>query len=905
MNDHPWRRLRRAFRLPPTRRRMASAVDDELRFHLEERIEELVAGGLPRDEAVAEARRRFGDADEYRRAMRAIDTEMLRMHRRRALGDALTREVKHATRALARTPAFTMMTFTTLALGLGAATAIFTILDSVVLRPLPYPSGDRLVALSSPVPGIKAAPVWGIARHEQYYFERASRTLQDVGLYRTYSATVMGDGSAHQAEQVPSAEVTANLFGILGIVPERGRLLTANDNRQEQQSVVLLGHGFWQRRFGGDPNIIGKTLDLEGYPLTVVGILPPNAQLPDYKADLWLPVYTYPEMQAISNHVYDAIGKMRPGIDVEDAQRELTLLTARFSEVFPTVYAPRMLAHTGFTTRVVSLRDSVVGDLVTKAIWILFGAVAVVLLIAAANVVNLFLVRGEARRLEVTVRGALGAGLGDLAWYYLTESVVLAAGAALGAVVIAEIALRALLAIAPSSLPRLDEIRLGWTSVLFAVACAIGTGLVLGIVPLLRTRVDLSLLREGGRGATGSRRRLSARNLLVVSQMSLALVLLAAAGLLVRSLRNLRSVQPGFDPRGVMTLALSLPNGRYNGDYRRVAAFYEQLATRARGLPGVTAVGFAGELPLATSELCTSAVIDVPGPSGERGDCVQEIQVTPGYFEALRIPVRGHAPSWPDTNAGGAGAVVSEDFANRFWPDADALGRGVRCCNANGPFYRITGVTGPVRIHGLDRSPGQVVYFPMIPFADRPGIEGMPLYMHMVVRSTPGHELALVPSITRIVNELDPQVPITEIASMDDLVSKSLARRSFTMVLLATAAVLALLLSAVGIYGVISYVVAQRRNEIGIRMALGARAGTVRAMVVGQSLWLAVVGIAIGLAAALAAMRVLGALLFGVRPTDPLVLTGATFVLLALAALASYAPARRASQVDPVEALRS
>ena len=898
--------MKRVFWLPLTRRRLSETIDAELRFHLEERIEELVASGMSRDAATAEARRRLGDLETHRRAMRAIDEETLRMRRRRELGDTFGRELRQATRALARTPGFTAMTVITLALGLGAATAIFAILDAVVLRPLPYPQGDRLVALSSPVPGIKAAPVWGIARHEMFYFERESRTLEDLGLYNTYAATVMGDGNAHRAQQVPSANVTANLFGILGITPERGRLLTADDNRQRQPSVVLLGHGFWERRFSADPAIVGKTIDVEGYPMTIVGVLPPNAQLPDYKVDLWMPVYTYPEMEAISNHTYNAIGMLRPGASVADAQRELTRLTARFPQAFPAVYPHSMMEKIGFTTRVVALRDDVVGDLVTKAIWILFGAVALVLLIAAANVVNLFLVRGESRRLEVTVRGALGASAGDLAWYYLSESLVLATVASLGGIAFAWIGLRALLAAAPSTLPRLDEIHLGWPGVLFAAGGALGAGIVLGVVPLLRTRVDLSLLREGGRGGTSSRRRLAARNLLVVSQMTLALLLLASAGLLVRSLQNLRSVQPGFDPRGVITLGLSLPNERYSRDrdFRIANAFYEQLAARTRALPGVTAVGFGGELPLQSTELCTSAVVDVPGPSGEREDCVQMMQVSPGYFEALRIPLRGHAPDWSETDAAGAGAVVSGAFGNRFWPNAEAIGRGVRCCNANGPFYRITGVTGAVRTHGLDRAPGQVIYFPMLPFAEHPGIEGMPLYMHMVVRTTAGHEFALVPAITRLVNALDPQVPITEIRSMDQLVAASLARRSFTMMLLATAAGLALLLSAVGIYGVISYVVAQRRGEIGIRMALGARAGEVRGLLVRQSLVLAGAGIAIGLVLALATTRVLGSLLFGVSPTDPVVLVAATVVLLLLAALASYAPARRASRVDPAEVMR-
>ncbi|HZI40384.1 MAG TPA: FtsX-like permease family protein, partial [Gemmatimonadaceae bacterium] len=575
----------------------------------------------------------------------------------------------------------------------------------------------------------------------------------------------------------------------------------------------------------------------------------------------------------------------------------------QFPTVFPHVYTPQMMKATRFTTQVKSLRDDVVGTLVTKALWILFGAVSVVLLIAAANVANLFLVRIETRRLEVAVRSAIGASRRDLAWHYLAESLALAGCAALGALAIAWMGLRLLVTLAPSDLPRLDEVHLRWASVAFTIGSALAAGVMLGLLPSMRGTVDLTLLREGGRGATGSRRRLAARNVLVVAQMALALVLLAAAGLLVRSLRNLRDVQPGFDATNVMTMSLALPNGRY-----RTAAlasnFFEQLSSRIRALPGVKAVGFGGALPLESSELCTGAVVDIPGPSGERGDCVQMMQVTPGYFETLRIPVRGRAPDWSETALGGASAVVSGAFADRFWPDRDAIGRGVKCCNGSPPFYRISGITGPVRTHGLDRSPGQVVYFPMIPFATNPGIEGLPIFMRMVVRTSGARTDAVVPAIRRVVTELDPQVPITDVVPMEQLLATSLARRSFTMMLLATAAALALILSAVGIYGVISYVVAQRRGEIGIRMALGARTRQVRGLVVRQSLSLAAVGVAIGLAAAMATTRVLGALLFGVSPTDPLVLAVATVLLMTLAALASYFPARRASQVDPVETLR-
>ena len=895
--------MKRVFWLPLTRRRLSDRVDAELRFHLEERIEELVALGMAREMAEAEARRRLGDLETHRRAMRAIDEEMLGMQRRTDRLDVLAREGKHAIRALLRAPSFTVMTVLTLALGLGAATAIFTILDAVVLRPLPYPNGDRLVALSSPVPGVKASPVWGLARHEMFYFKQQSRTLEDLAVFRTDRATVRGDGSAHEAERVPTAFVSSTLFGVLGIVPERGRLLVPDDNRPELFTVGLLSHGFWLRRFGGDPAIVGKTIDVAGFPVSIVGVLPATAQLPDLEIDLWLPLHVDPAMAPLNNHTYAAIGRLRSGVTAAAAQRELASLTSRFPETFPAVYSDAWMRRTGFTTLVRPLRDEVVGELVTKALWILFGSVAVVLLIAAANVANLFLVRIEARRLEVSVRSALGASRSDLAWHYLAESLALCTAAALGAIGVSWTALRLLVALAPSNLPRLSEVHLGWASAAFCAACALIAGVVLGTLPLARARLDLSLLREGGRGATGSRRRLASRNVLVVSQMALALVLLSAAGLLVRSLRNLRSVQPGFDPTNVLTTSLSLPYASYQS-YAKASAFYEQLTARVRALPGVQAVGLGGALPLEGEEGCTGAVIDKPGPSGERGDCVPMMQVTPGYFEALRIPLRGTAPSWGETNQAGAGAVVSGAFSDRFWPNEGAIGHGVRCCNAQGPFYRITGVTGPVRTNGLDRSPGQVVYFPMIPFAKNPGMEDFPTFMRMVVRTATPETPRIVSAIRRIVTELDPQVPVTDVQPMEALLAKSLARRSFTMMLLATAAGLALVLSAVGIYGVISYVVAQRRGEIGIRIALGARAGAVRRLVVRQSLVLAGAGVVIGLAIALATTRVLGSLLFGVSPTDPLVLAGAALVLVALAAIASYAPARRASRVDPVEALR-
>jgi predicted permease len=893
----------RLFRLPFSRRTLRDDVDAELRFHLEGRVEELIAAGMERPDAEREARARFGDLESHRRQLRAIDEEIQRMRERREIIDSLRREIRHALRALARTPAFTAMTLLTRAIGLGAATAIYAVLDAVVLRPLPYPHGDRLVSLTTPVPGITASPVWGLARHEMYHFARESRTLEAIAVFRGGESTVMGDGGAHQAERARTAEVSASIFGVLGIAPERGRLFTVDDNRVRGYGVAVLGHAYWQRRFGGDPAVVGRTIDLDGFPVTIAGVLPARAQLPDRAVDVWLPLYMPPEMPAISNHVFRSIARLRAGVNVGAAQRELAALTARFPEVFPDVYSARMMATTGFTTAVTPLRDAVVGELVARALWIVFGAVGVVLLIAAANVANLFLVRLDTRRREVALRTALGADRGHLAWYFLSESLLLTLGAAAAAAAVAWAGLRLLVALAPATLPRLDEIGLSWRGIGFCVGCALLAGVVFGSLPLVRNSADLALLREGGRGATRSRGRLAARNVLVVGQVGLALMLLAAAGLLVQSLRNLHAVRPGFDPHDVVTTSLSLPYARYDS-YERVSGFYQQLAARLAALPGVQAVGFGQELPPSVSDGCTTIVVEVPGRPGDRSDCLQMMHVSPGYFAALRIPVRGHAPDWTETAQRTGAMVVSAALAARFWPGEEAIGRGAKCCNATPPFYRITGVTGDVRTHGLDRPPGQVAYFPLLPHAGTQG-QAPPNNMEMVVRSAGADIGSLVPAIRRAVAALDPQVAVGRMEPMEAVLARSLARRSFTMVLLGIAAAMAVLLSAVGIYGVISYVVAQRRGEIGIRLALGADAGRVRALVVSQSLALALAGVLLGLGGAVLTTRLLGALLFGVSPTDPVVLAVATAAVIALGAAASYAPARRASRVDPAEALRA
>jgi predicted permease len=897
--------MRRVFRLPESRARARRALDDELLFHLEGRIDELVAQGMSRPDAEAEARRLFGNIDVHRNATLAIDDQILQGHRRMDFLDTVARELRHAARSLARSRGFTAAAIVTLGLGIGAATAIFTMLDAVVLRPLPFANADRLVELTSPVPKFKGDTLWGLARHEAYYFKDNSRSIEDIGVYQNTEVTIGGDGGDHPAERARAAMASAGLFRVLGITPLLGRNIVLDDNRADPPNVLVLGESYWRRRFGSDPSLVGRVIDVEGFPMTVVGVLPASAQLPDLQVDVWYPAETYPEQPAYNNHTWGAIARLRPGFTAADAQRELAPLTARLPELYPNAEPPRFVQNTGFYTQVRPLRDVVVGEVMTRALWILFGSVLVVLFIAAANLSSLFLVRVDARRRETAVRAALGADRSHLAAQLLAESVLIAVGAGFLGVVLAQLGLHLLLRMAPTSLPRLSEVHLGAASIAFAAAGALVVAIVLGLLPLVGSSLlDLALLRDGARGVTVSRRRHLIRGTLVVSQVALSLVLITAAGLMVRSFRNLRSVQPGFEANGVLAMTIAVPGQRYGRSTVMTSAFYEQLVARVQQLPGVTVAGVSEKIPLRDSNLCTGVNIQVPESNGVTGDCPSATLVSPGYFEAMGIHVEGEPLTWSGMDAHDGRMVVSRAFADlHHWSGRDAIGKGM---NFQGykAWYRVSGVAADVLADGFDKPPVSIVYFPMLPIPNA-GLWGAPTQANLVVRTRSANAMALAPAITRIVSELEPAAATANATLMSTLVAKSMARRTFTMMLLGIAAAMALLLSVIGLYGVLSYVVGQRRGEIAIRMALGAQVAQVGRMVVGQSLQLAALGVAIGVIAALASMHVLQSLLFGVKPTDPMLLVLSAVLLLAVAVAAGWLPARRAASIDPADALRA
>lgn len=901
--DNGWNRLRRVFRLPATSRRLRDELDEELRFHLEGRIEDIMEReGLTHTEAEREATRRFGDYQAYRSETRSIDETMLGRRNRMELLDTIRRETGHAFFALRRTPAFSLIALVTLALGLGATTTIFTVLDRVVLRPLPYAHADRLVHIGTLWPKVKMGEEFGISKGQYFYFKNNSSAFENVGLYDQSTLPIPGDGD-HPAERVSVIFASASLFDVLGIRAEKGRQFIAKDNLEGNRSVAMISRSYWARRFGSDPAIIGKRLPLgANRSLEIVGVLPPSGNVPDYKGDIWIPNSLDPSAPPQNEHTHHAIGLLKPGVAAGAASADVRRLQDAFATLYPNVYSG-FTERVGFTMNVTSMRDAILGPTISRALWIIFAAVGVVLLIAAANVANLFLVRIDARRREMAVRSALGASKGHLAIHYLTESILLSLVAGVCAVALGYALLHAVLVFAPQSLPRLDEVHFDAMGVAFCLTSALLFGIVFGLLPLGASALDLSALREGGRGMLGSRNRELARRVLVVSQVCMAVVLLTAAALMVKSFSNLRRVKPGFDPTGVQTMTVVLPFATYQ-DYPQVVQFFRDLSERVAVLPGVKAVGYTDGVPLDGGTGCTLAAMDAGKNAPADAQCMPMIYVSPGYFAAMGIPVSGSSTTWSDLDAHIGPVVVSKAFGDRYWPGESAIGHRVLPFNSKRwPWLPVVGVAADVRHDGLQKPPIEAIYLPLLPGPNAPNWNP-PHAMTLVVRAPTIDQGTLATQVRRIAAEIDASVPIANVVSMERVVAHSMAQTSFTMLLLLIASTIAIVLSAVGIYGVIAYVVGQRRSEIGVRMALGAQIGEIARMVVEQSIRLALIGSLLGLALAFATTRLLEALLFEVRPSDPVTLVGTCLVLLLVAVLASAAPARRAAKVNPVEAMR-
>jgi putative ABC transport system permease protein len=814
--------------------------------------------------------------------------------------DALRRRIRHLLRSFARAPGFTAVAVITLAVGIGANAAIFSLINGVLLRPLPYPDSERLVDLSHTAPGI-GLPKFQQSDATYLHYLHENRVFTGVAVYRETPVNLTGEGDP---ERLPAARVTPSLLAVLGVAPERGRGFTEEEGGPASEPVVLLGHDLWVRRFGADPEILGRTIQIDGVGTRVVGVLGASLRFPAPETALWLPLVIDPAHLQAGSFNFDGVARLAPGVTAAAAQADLDRTVATLSEEFPGDLTHELLAKARFANVVTPLKENLVGD-VSRTLWVLLGSVAVILLVACANVANLFLVRAEVRQREVAVRTALGAGRWRVVADFLAESLVLAvAGGAVG-LALAYLGLDLLKALAPWHIPRLAEIDVDSRVLAFTAAVSLGAGLLFGVFPAFRysSSALLASLRDGGRGATAGRRRHLARSLLVVFQVALALVLLVTSGLLVRSFAALRGVDPGFDPRGVLTLRLALPRAGYP-DPAAGARFYGELLARVRALPGVEAAGAVQDLPLGGSQSRQgTAVEDFPRAPDELPFLFPYTVASPGYFAALGIPlVAGRTFERADYEQPSGAVVVSAALAARLWPGGSALGKRLRPGDAgDGGWYTVVGVVGRVRDKRLEEEPSELLYYPLV------GLGGdddwVARNMTLAVR-TAGEPLALADPVRAAVWALDPKLPIAEVRTLAGVVDRAAARPRFTMLLLLLAAGVSLALGAVGLYGVIAYVVSQRRQEIGVRMALGADRRAVANLVVGQGLTVAAVGVVLGLAGAFAVTRLLAALLFAVSPTDPATFALVPVLLLGVAALASYLPARRAAAVEPSEALR-
>ena len=819
----------------------------------------------------------------------------------------ITRSLRHASRRLLAVPGFSTSVILTLALGIGATTAVFSVVNAILLRPLPYHAPDRLMSLSHSV------AISGISQVDQsdatlLFYQRQSRAFMSIAGYRSISVNL---GSpiglrygAPEPERVLAGRVNASFFPMLGVPPLAGRGFIESEDRAGAPPVVVIGERTWRRKYGADPSLVGRAVAIDSVLHEVVGIMPASFHFPTPQTDVWVPLRLDPARTDSASFDYQAVGRLRDGIAPAAAAADLQAALPHVPEAFPGRLTASSLEQIQMRAVVRPLREVVVGD-ISRALWVIFGAAAFVLAAACANVANLFLVRADARRKEVAVRRALGAGGATLALDCLAEGLVLAAVGGTVGVGLALAALSALPALGTGiELARMAEVDLDATVLIASAASTLTAALAVSALPAWRSSRSAvsSVLAQTDRSATTGRERHRARNALIVSQVALALVLLAGSALMARSFITLRAVQPGIEATGVLVFRVAIPDARYESS-ADAARFFARAVDDIADLPGVQSAGVVSKLPLDPIGKLDTAVFveDRPRPANTMPNIHDVAYVTPGYFAAMGIPLfEGRTLERLDPTSEPREVVVSRGFAQRYWKGESAIGKRVRIL-VNGPWFTVVGVAGHVRTTALERAPDETVYCPIVPAAIDP--RWKPRDLAFVVR-TAGHPSDLVASIRGVVRRVDPSVPIYAARPMTDILSQAAARTSATFLLLAAASMVALLLGATGVYGVMSYVVSLRTREIGVRLALGAQPSDVRSMVARHAAIVVATGIAVGLAGATGLTRVLSALLYEVSPTDPVAFAAAALVLGLVGLVASLIPARRAARIDPLTALR-
>jgi putative ABC transport system permease protein len=884
-------------------RKLDSDLDEELSAHIEMRTRDNMASGMTEQEARYDARRRFGNTTLMKEDTRAMDI----------LGwiEALAQDLRYGARMLRRSPGFTAVAILTLALGIGANIATFTVVRAVLLNPLPFPHPEQLVRVYDDLRGSNTKDA-GMSVPELWDLRDKAGIFQSVTALMSADTNLTGGDHPERAELLGAS---ASYFTMLGVSPQLGRIFTEQEAQPGFTDGVLISDAFWHRMFGAAPEVIGRKIRLDNDLYTVIGVLPPGFRHPGRSLTNDVDVFSAagfsaapfpaPPLRSV-RYLPGAMGRLKAGLTLGQAQERLNALTEELRREYPSDYP----AGSGWALRLVPLQEDLVGNKRTELL-VLLGAVAFVLLIACVNLANLLLARSARRQREIAVRLALGAGRGRLIRQFLTESILL--GSVSGGVALLTVMWfgQWLWKLAPAGLPRLNEVSVNGGVLLFALVVSILTGVMFGLAPALQTvrRNPVAELREGGRGAGSSKHQIKVSRVLVTCEIALSLVLLIGAGLLLRSFSHLLDVQPGFEPHHLVTarIWLAFPNDPAEDPYRTTEAreaFMHEVLRRVRGLGGVeeAALGSGNGVPMEARPNRVPFSMDEQSADPKNVPEAEISAVTPEYFRVLKIPLlRGRAFTEADNSRGQPVVIINETLAKRYWGDEDPVGRQIQLdpghakSDAENPLRTIIGVAGDIKSNGFDAASPPYMYFPTY---QRPPYTGV---VYLRTATAPG---ILADTIRREVQSLDPSIPVFAVRSMDEVIAKYLADRRFALELLGVFAAVALMLASIGIYGVMAYTFSQRTNEIGIRMVMGARRSDILSIAVGEGALLVAVGVVSGLAGSAVLTRFLGSMLFGVQPTDPITYAAIAALLTVVTLLACLLPARRATRVDPLIALR-